>query len=150
MSHVKDEGAFEAAKERIVTIVQDAIKNLRQGKVKLEDLEFAVRLYFDPNEKLELKDALPQPYQCAVQLIDSGRDVKRRDTVSFVKVKPFNYKGKRFTVKPTDSVKNVSEINVEDYIRNLRTALGQTFSPMNVRFEPKTDMKISEWFVDRK
>lgn len=150
LSHVKDEGAFEAAKERIVTIVQDAIKNLRQGKVKLEDLEFAVRLYFDPNEKLELKDALPQPYQCAVQLIDSGRDVKRRDTVSFVKVKPFNYKGKRFTVKPTDSVKNVSEINVEDYIRNLRTALGQTFSPMNVRFEPKTDMKISEWFVDRK
>ena len=150
LSYVKNERDYEAAKKKIVTIVQDAIKNLRQRKVKLEDLEFSVRLYFDPNEKLESKETLPQPYQCAVQLIDSGIEVKKRDSVSFVKVKLFNYRGKHFTVKPTDYVKNVSEINIEDYIRNLRTALDQTFRPMNIRFEKKADMKISEWFDDRK
>jgi len=149
LEHVKDMRDYEAAKRRIVTTVQDAIEKLRQRKVKLEDLGFSVKLYFDPNEKLEAKGSLPQPYQCAVQLIDLGRKVQKRDTVSFVKVKPFNYGGKRFTVKPSGQVKNISEINVEDYIRNLRTALGQTFSPMNVRFEKKRDMKISEWFGDR-
>lgn len=149
LAHVKNVRDYEAAKRRIVTVVQDAIERLRHREVKLEDLEFSVKLYFDPNEKLEAKGPLPQPYQCAVQLIDLGKTVQKRDTVSFVKVKPFNYGGKRFTVKPTNQVRNMSEINVEDYIRNLRTALGQTFSPMNIRFEKKTDMKLSEWFGGR-
>jgi hypothetical protein len=50
----------------------------------------------------------------------------------FVKVKPFNYHGRRFTGKPTDRIKRLSEINVLDYIRNLRTALNQTFEPMGI------------------
>jgi len=50
----------------------------------------------------------------------------------FVKVKPFNYQGRRFTVKPTNFVKRFSEINFMDYIRNLRTALNQTFEPMKI------------------
>ena len=50
----------------------------------------------------------------------------------FVKVKPFNYQGKKFTVKPTEHVKKFTEINVLDYIRNLRTALNQTFKPMKI------------------
>jgi len=91
-------------------------------------------------------EALHQPYQCAIQLIDSGVEVNKRDTVSFIKVNPFNYKGKKFTVKPSSHIRNVAEINVEDYVRNLRTALGQTFEPMDIDFEPKRDMKISEWF----
>ena len=52
----------------------------------------------------------------------------------FVKVKAFLYQGRRFTVKPTEQVKKFSEINVVDYIRNLRTALNQTFEPMNITF----------------
>ena len=47
-------------------------------------------------------------------------------------VKPFNYQGSKFTVKPTDQIKRLSEINVLDYIRNLRTALNQTFEPMDL------------------
>jgi len=148
LSHVKNMEEYEAAKERTVGIVEEAIKNLRQRKVELKDLVYSVRLYFDPMEKLGLEEALHQPYQCAVQLIDSGREVSSRDTVFFVKVNPFNYKGRRFTVKPADHVKSVLEINVEDYVRNLRTALAQTFDPMNIKFEAerKREMKISEWF----
>ena len=47
-------------------------------------------------------------------------------------VKPFNYQGRKFTVKPTDQIKRLTEINVLDYIRNLRTALNQTFEPMGI------------------
>ncbi|MCK4668781.1 hypothetical protein KAT21_01495, partial [Candidatus Bathyarchaeota archaeon] len=68
------------------------------------------------------------------------------DTMHFIKVKPFNHKGKTFTVKPVDHVKNVMEINVEDYIRNMTTALEQTFSSMSIKLEQKLETKISDWF----
>jgi hypothetical protein len=90
---------------------------------------------------------LPQAYQCAAQLVDSGKEVKQRDTVSFIKVKPFSYRGREFTVKPADRVQNISEINVEDYVRNLTTALDQTFNPMGIEFETeaKAEAKITDW-----
>ena len=64
--------------------------------------------------------------------MSSGKRVKRGDEMRFIKVKPFNYQGRRFTVKPTEYVKKSSEINVIDYIRNLRNALNQTFKPMKI------------------
>jgi hypothetical protein len=94
-------------------------------------LEYSVRIHDDPKEKLK-GASLHQPYQCAIQLLDSGKSVKKYDEMRFVKVKPFNYHGKRFTVKPTDHIKRLGEINALDYIRNLRTALNQTFEPMGI------------------
>jgi len=144
LSHVKNAEEFESAKARIVTIVQNAIKDLQDRNVNVKDLVYSVNLYHDPKEKLDSK-VLPQPYQCAAQLMDSGRTLRQRDTVSFIKVKPFNYKGKQFTVKPLDSVSNVLEVNVEDYTRNLTTALNQTFKPMSITFETKKETKITQW-----
>lgn len=146
LSHVKNLGDYELAKKKIAAFVQKAIKDLGQRKFELKDLEYSVQLYFDPKQKVRLEEALHQPYQCAVQLIDAGVEVSKRETVSFVKVNPFNYRGKKFTVKPTAHVKSLSEVNVNDYIRNLRTALGQTFKPMNIEFEIEKDKKISDWF----
>jgi hypothetical protein len=60
-----------------------------------------------------------------------------------VKVKPFQYRGKNFTVKPTEEVRDFHEVNVDDYVRNLRTALNQTFKPMNIAFKEDTDRKIT-------
>ncbi|NIQ07722.1 MAG: hypothetical protein GWO20_19010, partial [Candidatus Korarchaeota archaeon] len=144
LRHVKSETEYELAKKRIVADVQRSINALRQREVPLEDLEYSVKLRFDPREKA-MEEALHQPYQCAVQLIDSGKEVNKRDTVSFIKVKPFMYKDKRFTVKPAEHVESLSEINVEDYIRNLKTALNQTFGPMSIKFETKKDMELSDW-----
>jgi len=149
LSRVKNIEEYEAAKRRIVEVAQEAEKTLRQRKIPLDDLQYFVELYFDPKEKFILDEAMHQPYQCAVQLMDSGKEVNKRDTVSFIKVKPFMYKGKKFTVKPSDFVKSPAEINIEDYIRNLRTALGQTFEPMNISFEVEKDMKLSEWFSQK-
>ena len=145
LSHVRNAQEYELAKTRIVKVVQRAIRDLRNGKVELKDLVYSVKLYHDPVEKLRSK-VLPQPYQCVAQLIVAGKVVKRRDTVAFIKVKPFDFKGRRFTVKPVEHVRGVSEINVEDYIRNLTTALNQTFEPMNIKFEAEKEMKISDWF----
>jgi len=146
LSQVRNAEEYEQAKERIAAIVQNAIKDLQDRKIELKDLIFSVNLYHDPREKLESK-VLPQPYQCAAQLIDLGKDIKQRDTVSFIKVKPFSYRGREFTVKPADRVQSLSEINVEDYVRNLTTALNQTFKPMGIRFEIETEAeaKITDW-----
>jgi len=41
------------------------------------------------------------------------------------------YRGKRYTVKPLIFTK-MQEVNIEDYIRNLRSSLDQIFKPMNM------------------
>jgi len=146
LSHVKNADEYEQAKVKIAAVVENAIKDLRDRNVELKDLVFSVNLYHDPKEKLASK-VLPQPYQCAAQLIDSGIELKQRDTVSFIKVKPFTYREREFTVKPSDRVNNISEINVEDYVRNLTTALNQTLGPMGIRFETEAEVegKITDW-----
>jgi len=144
LSHVRNMEQYVSAKGEIVTLVHDAIRKLRDREVKLEDLVYSIQLYYDPNERLGATNIMPQPYQCALQLIDAGEKLGRRDTVHFIKVKPFSYKGKTFTVKPVSHVKNLAEINVEDYIRNLTTALEQTFEPMDIKLE--RDTKLTDWF----
>ncbi len=144
---VKNLEQYELAKKRIVSVVHQAVKNLKARRVKLEDLVYSVRLYFDPNERLTANvKVTPQPYQCAVQLLDKDQEVRKGDTVHFVKVNPFKYKGRIFTVKPAKYVKSVNEINVKDYIRNMTTALGQTFAPMGIELESKLETRISDWF----
>ena len=135
---VKNWTELEEAKDIIRRIVKRAIGDLKSGRIPLKDLEYTVKLRFDPSER-PADEALHQPYQCAVQLMDTGKKIGKRESVSFVKVKPFNYGGRTFTVKPAELVKDIHEINTEDYVRNLRTALNQTFRPMNISFdeEPK-------------
>jgi DNA polymerase I len=148
LSVVTGREEYESAKARIIQIVEHAVKNLKERKVELKDLVYSVKLYHDPVEKLKAK-FLPQPYQCATQLIDSGREVKQGDTVSFVKVKPFIFRGRQFTVKPADKVQSTAEINVDDYIRNLTTALNQTFKPMEISFSVDVETKITDWVNEK-
>lgn len=147
LSNVKNLEDYESAKKRMVAVVQQPVSELKNRRVQLEDLVYSVKLYFDPNERLATDvKVTPQPYQCAVQLLDMDKRVARGETVHFIKVKPFNYQGKTFTVKPVEHVKSVKEINVKDYIRNMTTALEQTFAPMGIKLEQKPKTKISDWF----
>jgi len=147
LSTVKNQEEYAQAKKVIKEIVKKAIDDLKNRHVKLEDLIYTVRLYFDPNEKIADMKTAAQQYQCALQLIDAGKKLKRWDTVSFIKVKPFKYKEKIFTVKPAEFVKSLVEINVEDYVRNLLTALNQTFEPMGIRLETEKETEISKWLT---
>jgi DNA polymerase elongation subunit (family B) len=145
LSTVKNQEEYAQAAKRIQETVQKAIADLRKRRVRVEDLVYSVRLYFDPNEKVGVMKTAHQPYQCAIQLIDAGKKLKRGDTVSFIKVKPFKYKEKMFTVKPAGSVTSLAEINTEDYVRNLLTALNQTFEPMSVKLKTERETEISRW-----
>jgi DNA polymerase elongation subunit (family B) len=145
LSTVKNAQEYKEASERVRDVVQKGVVDLMRNAVDLKDLVYTVRLYFDPHEKVRGTKSLHQPYQCSQQLIDAGKKLKRGDSVSFVKVKPFVYKGRIFTVKPAEAVTSLSEINVDDYGRNLRTALGQAFEPMGIKLEEKKkDMR--QWF----
>jgi DNA polymerase elongation subunit (family B) len=148
LSAVKNPEDYAQAKKMIKEIVRRAVLDLRNRSVRLEELTYSVRLYFDPNEKIGDMKSSPQPYQCAVQLIDLGKRLNRGDTVSFVKVRPFKYKGRNFTVKPAESVSHLSEINMEDYERNLLTALNQTFKPMGIELKTEKETKISRWLTE--
>lgn len=147
LSAVKNQEEYAQAKKVIEDIVKKAIDDLKNRQVKLEDLVYTVKLYFDPNEKTVDMKTAAQQYQCALQLIDAGKKLKRWDTVSFIKVKPFKYKEKIFTVKPAEFVKSLVEINLEDYVRNLLTALNQTFEPMGIRLETEKETEISKWLT---
>ncbi len=148
LSAVKNFDEYAQAKKMIKEIVTKAVEDLRNRRVSIEDLTYSVRLYFDPNEKKMNMKTLPQPYQCAVQLIDAGKRLNRWDTVSFVKVKPFKYKKRTFTVKPAEFVTNLREINIEDYVRNLLTALNQTFKPMGIELKTEKETEISRWLIN--
>lgn len=140
LASVRNQSEYVKAKDRIKNVVQSSIKDLKDGKVPIKDLEYNVVIHEDPMEKLK-EGALHQPYQCAIQLIDSGKSVTKGANVRFVKVKAFRYRGRNFTVKPTATVKRFSEINVDDYVRNLRTALNQTFKTINLKFSDEISTK---------
>jgi len=147
LSNVKDIEGYQLAKKKIITAYQQAVKSLKGLRVQLDDMVYSVKLYYDPTERLATSAKVtPQQYQCAIQLIDAGKAVTKGDTVRFIKVKPFNYRSKTFTVKPAKFVRSVQEINVEDYIRNMTTALEQTFASMNIKLEQRLETKISDWF----
>jgi DNA polymerase elongation subunit (family B) len=148
LSAVNNQEELAQAKKMIGDIVKKAIDELKSRRISLGDLVYTVKLYFDPNEKIADMKTAAQQYQCALQLIDAGKKLKRWDIVSFIKVKPFKYKEKTFTVKPAEFVKSLVEINVEDYVRNLLTALNQTFEPMGIKLETERKTEISRWFAD--
>ncbi|MCJ7423444.1 hypothetical protein MUP01_04145 [Candidatus Bathyarchaeota archaeon] len=147
LSTVRSQEEYLQAKQRIKEVVRKALADLRGKRIQMEDLTYSARLYFDPNEKAQNIKTAHQPYQCALQLINMGKELKRGDTVTFIKVKPFKYNRKTFTVKPAEFVKNLAEVNIDDYVRNLLTALNQTFEPMDIRLETSKETEISKWLT---
>jgi hypothetical protein len=137
---------FEKAKQCIQRIIQNALTDLHHGVISTNDLTYTVEIHDDPKEKMR-ELTLHQPYQCAYQLIDAGKTVQRGDFVKFVKVIPFTYNNRTFTVKPTGQLSNLKTINVNDYERNLKTTLNQTFKPMNLNFnkEIKKTVTLSDY-----
>jgi hypothetical protein len=77
---------------------------------------------------------LPQPYQAAWLMLKEGKKLQKGETIGFVKVRPFRFQGRNFTVKPTAQAKS-NEINVDDYLRNLISSLDQTFEPMGIKID---------------
>ncbi|MEM4193314.1 MAG: DNA polymerase domain-containing protein [Nitrososphaeria archaeon] len=133
-------------RERINRILEEKKKEILQRKFDIEDMGFSVILHKNPNEILN-SNIKAQSYQCAIQLIDAGYRLKKGQKITFVKVKPFYYKGNRFTVKPINVVKK-DEINVYDYISNMHTMMAQILEPIGLRKHDNRNehVMISDWF----
>jgi len=130
--NVRDLEAFEQAKKQIVEIYEHTVSQLRARNFDLHDLIYTVEIHEEPEEKFSAK-VIPQPYQAAKVLRDSGVSLKGWDEIRFIKVKPFRHGGRNFTVKPAEMV-SPTEVNVEDYVRTLSLAMGQVFEPMGISF----------------
>lgn len=130
---------FELAKRRVPAVVRKAVRELREGRVGLSELEYRVELRDDPQKKLGSK-TLSQPYQAAWLLLEEGKKLASGEVVGFVKVHPYRFQGRQLTVKPTSQA-NSKEINVDDYIRNLISSLSQTFESMSIKVDvPETNL----------
>ncbi len=134
---------FELVKGEVQAIVKESIDKLKHGQVLLEELEYRVEIREDPVAKSQSR-TLPQPYQAALLLREKGQRISRRGAVGFVKVHPFKHKGRTFTVKPLSQT-SISEVNVEDYVRNLSASLSQTFEPMGIKLKGERETTLSEF-----
>ncbi|MGQ9781528.1 MAG: DNA polymerase domain-containing protein [Nitrososphaeria archaeon] len=119
------------ARENIYMLLKRKEKDLLEKRFDVEDMQFTVILHKGPSEVLQ-SNVHAQTYQCALQLLDAGVNIRRGQTISFAKVKSFNYRGNRFTVKPINIVKK-NEINVADYVSNMYSMMGQILEPLGIR-----------------
>jgi DNA polymerase elongation subunit (family B) len=134
---------FETAKQRLPEIVNEAVQRLRSRSISLADLEYCVELREEPQEKFASK-RLAQPYQAAWLLMKLGKTPTQGESIGFVKVLPFRFQGRQFTVKPTSQA-NPKEIDVDDYAVSLYASLSQVFEPMNIKL--KTNLASLSDFV---
>ncbi|MCD6538843.1 hypothetical protein J7L18_09615 [Candidatus Bathyarchaeota archaeon] len=145
LAKVRNHREFDEAKRKIQDIVHRAIERLKAGMIPIDELAYNVRLHESALFKAANDEAMSQPYQCARQLLDRGVEVKPGSVVSFVKVKPFLYGGKRYTVKPLSLVRSMNEVNIEDYVRSLKSALTQAFKPMKISFDEQHKMTLADF-----
>ena len=131
---------------RIIKILQHQITRLRRREFSVEELEYRVKVWKADKERGK-GTALAQPYQALQQLADAGVKVKRREEVGFVKVTPFRYGSRTFTVKPTQMATK-QEIDISDYIRKLEMAFEQVLTPLEIEFPGQQSRALDSYLSD--
>ncbi|MFX1565724.1 MAG: DNA polymerase domain-containing protein, partial [Promethearchaeota archaeon] len=134
------------AKPEIVSILQREITRLRRRDFAVDEMEYRVKVW--KGDKGRGKgSALAQPYQALQQLSDKGIKVKKRDEIRFVKVNPFRYSTRTFTVKPTQMATK-DEIDIPDYIRKLEMAFEQILIPLEIDFPKQQSRPLDAFLSD--
>ncbi|MBC7091780.1 MAG: hypothetical protein H5T50_07750 [Nitrososphaeria archaeon] len=146
LSKIESADDIAKARERINRILEEREKDILQKRFEVEDMGFSVILHKSSQEILN-SYVNAQSYQCAIQLIDAGIRLRKGQIITFAKVKPFHYRGNKFTVKPINFVKK-DEINLQDYISNMHTMMAQILEPLGLEKVGSKDrhMMLSNWF----
>jgi hypothetical protein len=134
------------ARPEIVEILKRQIAALRRGEFTVEDMEYKVKVW-KAEKDLKRGSGLAQPYQAMQQLTDKGIKVKKREEIGFVKVKPFRYGSRTFSVKPTRMATR-HEIDVPDYIRKLEMAFEQVLVPLQIEFPKKQSRGLDSFLSE--
>ena len=144
---------FEFAKQQIKKIIQENAKNLERGKIPLADLSFNVMVNKSPNkygkkttssansrpssldgnnrndQGVETYKGLPQHIKAAKLLLDSGKEVKAGDIISYVKTKTGD------GVRPVDLLIRREDIDTEKYLDTMEATFDQLLSSLNFDFK---------------
>jgi DNA polymerase, archaea type len=150
LSKVNSEKDFESAKEKIKHIIQENARNLESRKIPSSDLSFNVMVNKAPGKygkrlttttsgvkataldgrdtEIENYKGLPQHIKAAKLLVDTGKEVKAGDIISYVKTKTGD------GVKPVDLVK-AEEIDTEKYLETMEATFDQLLSSLNFNFK---------------
>jgi len=131
------------AAPRIVQILHREITRLRRRDFSVAEMEYRVKVW-KAEKNREKGVAMAQPYQALQQLSDRGIKVKKRDEIGFVKVNPFRYGSRTFTVKPT-ALATKDEIDVIDYIRKLEMAFEQILIPLKIEFPKQQSQHLDAY-----
>jgi DNA polymerase elongation subunit (family B) len=134
------------ARPEIVQILQHQIAALRRGEFTVEDMEYKVKVW-KAEKDLKRGSGLAQPYQAMQQLTDKGIKVQKREEIGFVKVKPFRYGSRTFSVKPTRMATR-HEIDIPDYIRKLEMAFEQVLVPLQIEFPKKQSLGLDSFLSE--
>jgi len=130
LAKIGSQGDIPEAKNRVYKILKEREKDLLNRRFNVEDMAFNVILHKEPSEMVQ-SNVLPQTYQCAIQMVDSGSNLRRGQTVTFAKVKAFNYRGRKFSVKPINIVRK-EEVNIPEYVSNMYSLMAQILEPLGI------------------
>ena len=155
LGDVNSTNDFEFAKEQIKRIIQENAKNLERGKIALSDLSFNVMVNKSPNKygkkmmtstsaigsrpssldsnrndrEVETYKGLPQHIKAAKLLLDSGKEIKAGDIISYVKTKTGD------GVRPVDLLIRMEDIDTEKYLDTMEATFDQLLSSLNFNFK---------------
>ena len=147
LAFVDNSEKLAQAAPQMIQVLQQQIARLRRRDFSVEELEYRVKVWKADKER-DKGTALAQPYQALQQLADAGIQVKKREEVGFVKVNPFRYGTRTFTVKPTQMAKP-QEIDIPDYIRKLEMAFEQVLMPLNIEFPGQQSLALDSYLSDK-
>ncbi len=124
LSSVETIEDFEKAKKEISNKISTCAKKVQDKEIPLEDLTFNVMISKAPSEYVK---TVPQHIRAA-KLLESIREVKKGDKISYVKI--LNKPG----VKPIEMAKK-EEIDSKKYMEFMEATLEQITSSMDLDFD---------------
>ena len=124
LSKVETTEGFERAKKQISDKIANCAKKVQDKEIPLEDLTFNVMISKAPSEYVK---TIPQHIRAA-KLLESIREVKKGDKISYVKI--LNKPG----VKPVEMAKK-EEIDSKKYMEFMESTLEQITSSMDLDFD---------------
>ena len=124
LAKVQNKEDFENSKKQISAKIAEWSKKVAEKQIPLKDLAFNVMMSKAPSEYLK---TIPQHVRAA-KLLESTREIKRGDIISYVKI--INKPG----VKPIEMAKP-EEIDVKKYMEFMESTLDQITSSMDLDFD---------------
>ncbi|TRZ69846.1 MAG: DNA-directed DNA polymerase I [Nitrosopumilaceae archaeon] len=124
LSKVQTVTDFEQAKKEITNKIATCAKKVEAKEIPLQDLTFNVMISKAPSEYVK---TVPQHIRAA-RLLESIREVKQGDKISYVKI--LNKPG----VKPVEMAKK-EEIDSKKYMEFMEATLDQITSSMDLDFQ---------------